>query len=155
MRPLCLTLICLAACSGPTAKIETEEQYDSFASVSPILESVRVETESAPSLALFREIDRMAARLDMLKLQQTDPGALTDVEDPELQRRTLLRQLAAFDLRVMEFEAEVDASAKKGLLEIYGYAAYGVCEKKSGVCLYRRQELKIPLRIDPSAPKIQ
>ena len=116
MRRLCLSLICLAACSGPTAKSETEERYDSFASVSPTLESVRVETESAPSLALFREIDRMAARLDMLKLQQTDPGALTDVEDPELQRRMLLRQFAAFDLRVMEFEeahSQLDPSSRE------------------------------------------
>lgn len=106
MRRLSLILICLAACSGPVRKSEKQKQYDFFTSVSPVLESVRVETETetAPSLELYREIDRLAARVDMLELQQSDPGAFTDVGDPGLQRRMHLRQLAAFDLRVMEFE---------------------------------------------------
>ena len=104
MRCVSLILICLAACSGPTHKSEKQNQYDSFASVSPVIESVTVETQTAPSMELTVEIDRLAARLDMLKLQQSDPEALTDVGDPRLQRRLHLRRLAAFDLRMMKFE---------------------------------------------------
>lgn len=116
MRRLSLILICLAACSGPARKSEKQKQYDFFASVSPVLESVRVETENAPSLDLYREIDRLAARVDMLELQQSDPGAFTDVGDPGLQRRMHLRQLAAFDLRAMEFEEahpQLDPSSRE------------------------------------------
>ncbi len=104
MRRLSLALICLAACSGPVRKGETQRRVDSFASVSLAPRSVTVEIETAPSLALLAEIDRMAARVDMLKLQQSDPRALTDARDPGLQPRLLSRQLAAFDLRLMEFE---------------------------------------------------
>ena len=59
------------------------------------------------------------------------------------------------ELRVLEFEAAVDASVKPGTVIIPGYAAYGVCEDVSGVCMYRRQDLKIAVRVDARAPKIQ
>jgi len=118
MRRLSLILVCLAACSGPTRKSEAQKQYDSFASVSPVVESVTVETEIAPSVELLREIDRLAARIDMLRMQQDDPGAFTEVGDPGLQHRMHLRQMAAFDLRVMEFE-ESHPQLDPGSLERY------------------------------------
>lgn len=106
MRHLSLTLIGLVACSAPARQSETSERYHSFTSVSPVLEPVTVEIQAAPSPALSSQLDRLAARVDMLRLQQIDPGAFTDIADPELQRRLFLRQLAAFDLRLMEFEED-------------------------------------------------
>ena len=65
------------------------------------------------------------------------------------------REAETQELRVMEFDAAIAESTKPATLVIPGYAAYGVCEDVSGVCMYRRQDLKISVRVDARAPKIQ
>jgi len=59
------------------------------------------------------------------------------------------------ELRILEFEAAVDAGVPAGKLSIPGYALYAVCEDKDGVCRYVRQDLSLTVVVDPKAVKLQ
>ena len=59
------------------------------------------------------------------------------------------------ETRVLECEVEVDKNAPGGRVVLPSYALYGVCEERSGQCLYLRQQGEVVFVIDPKAPKIQ
>ena len=59
------------------------------------------------------------------------------------------------ETRVLECEVEVDRNARAGKVVLPVYALYGVCEERSGQCLYLRQDGGAVVVIDPKAPKIQ
>ena len=45
-----------------------------------------------------------------------------------------LREATSQEVRILEFEATVAATAAAGALEIPGYAVYDVCEDVKGTC---------------------
>lgn len=49
--------------------------------------------------------------------------------------------------RQVEFELASSEDASAGETEVRGYALYYVCEDVKGTCLYRRQDLTIPIRV--------
>lgn len=49
--------------------------------------------------------------------------------------------------REVDFEALVSKDATGGVLIVPAYALYSVCEGKTGVCKYLRQDFEIPLRV--------
>ncbi len=49
--------------------------------------------------------------------------------------------------RVIEFEIRAPADAPPGHHPIEGYALYYVCEDVNGACLYRRQDVSVPITI--------
>jgi hypothetical protein len=49
--------------------------------------------------------------------------------------------------RTVEFEVRSPKEARPGKLDLSGYALYYVCQGTDGVCLYRRQDLTIPITI--------
>lgn len=51
------------------------------------------------------------------------------------------------ETRRVEFEVRIPADAKPGVMTLPAYALYYVCEDVRGVCLYRRQDLDIPLQV--------
>jgi len=55
------------------------------------------------------------------------------------------------ETRIVEFEARLPTElAESG--ELTGYVLYYVCVGESGTCLYRRQDIAVPLRADGEAP---
>ena len=66
-----------------------------------------------------------------------------------------LKQATSLELRVLEFEATVAATAAPGPLEIPAYAVYDVCEDLNGTCRHLRRDIRIQLTVDPTAPKLQ
>lgn len=57
------------------------------------------------------------------------------------------RKAVSQEARTIEFEAKSPAGAKPGTGGITGYALYYVCEDVNGVCLYRRQDLTLRVRV--------
>ncbi len=53
------------------------------------------------------------------------------------------------ELRKLEIEVTAPADARPGVIRVPAYALYYVCEDKDGSCLYRRRDLRIPVRIAP------
>jgi hypothetical protein len=51
------------------------------------------------------------------------------------------------EMRRVEFEVRVPEDAKPGPRTLPAYALYYVCEDVRGACLYRRQDLDIPLQV--------
>ncbi len=51
------------------------------------------------------------------------------------------------ETRRVEFEARIPGDAKPGVTRLPAYALYYVCEDVRGACLYRRQDLDIPLHV--------
>ncbi|MFQ5876189.1 MAG: hypothetical protein ACE5JH_00635 [Acidobacteriota bacterium] len=51
------------------------------------------------------------------------------------------------EVREVEFEARAPEGAVARRATISGYALYYVCEDVKGTCLYRRQDLEIPVRV--------
>ena len=49
--------------------------------------------------------------------------------------------------RVVEFEIHAPADASPGRHHVEGYALYYVCEDVNGACLYRRQDVSVPITI--------
>ena len=74
----------------------------------------------------------------------------------ELRRRRLSLpnppEPVSLEARRIEFEVKAPAGAKPGPHTLSGYALYYVCEDVGGTCLYRRQDIKIPLGIDAPKP---
>ena len=58
------------------------------------------------------------------------------------------------EVRNLEFEVIVGADVSAGRQVIPGYALYNVCEKKSGVCRFLRQDFEVVVQVDPEAPKL-
>jgi len=54
------------------------------------------------------------------------------------------------ETRAIEFELGVPADAPAGTIMVGAYALYNVCEGVDGTCLYRRQEIRIPVKIGGS-----
>ena len=54
------------------------------------------------------------------------------------------------ETRAIEFELVVPADAAAGTIMVGAYALYNVCEGVDGTCLYRRQEIRIPVKIGGS-----
>ena len=81
---------------------------------------------------------------------------LDSAGDWELSRRRLSisnpPELVSIEDRHLEFEVKAPAGAKPGPHSLTGYALYYVCEDAGGTCLYRRQDIKIPLRLEKPAP---
>jgi hypothetical protein len=53
------------------------------------------------------------------------------------------------EARRLEFELQVPRDATPGEHDLAAYALYYVCEDVTGQCLYRRQDIRIPIRIVP------
>ena len=49
--------------------------------------------------------------------------------------------------RVVEFELTSPATGSPGMVKVPGYTLYYVCEDVNGVCMYRRQDVEIPVRV--------
>lgn len=56
------------------------------------------------------------------------------------------------EARTIEFEIRSPADAGKGPVELPAYALYYVCQGKTGACLYRRADLRIPIEVRRAAP---
>ena len=54
------------------------------------------------------------------------------------------------ETRAIEFELSVPPDAAPGTILVGAYALYNVCEGVGGTCLYRRQEIRIPVRVGGS-----
>jgi hypothetical protein len=50
--------------------------------------------------------------------------------------------------RRLEFELKPPAGRRKGVFLVPAYALYYVCEDVNGVCLYRRQDLELPVKLE-------
>ncbi len=59
-------------------------------------------------------------------------------------------QLVSDETRRFELEAKSPQDAEASVV-LTGYALYYVCEDVSGVCLYRRQDIEVPLSVGRSA----
>ena len=75
-----------------------------------------------------------------------EPSAGWHVEDRALR---VPRPPAAVsqESRVVEFEIRAPQDASPGRHAIEGYALYYVCEDVNGACLYRRQDVSVPITI--------
>ncbi len=49
--------------------------------------------------------------------------------------------------RELEFEVQVPAATPAGTLKIPGHACYFVCDDRSGVCMYLRQDFEIRVKV--------
>jgi hypothetical protein len=49
--------------------------------------------------------------------------------------------------RTVEFEVKVPETQAPGATSVAGYALYYVCEDVNGVCMYRRRDVNVPLRV--------
>jgi tetratricopeptide (TPR) repeat protein len=56
---------------------------------------------------------------------------------------------ATTELRQINFEIRVPANAPPGTTTLFAYALYNVCEDAAGQCLYRRQDISIPVHVAP------
>jgi tetratricopeptide (TPR) repeat protein len=56
--------------------------------------------------------------------------------------------LVSQELRKVEFEIRAPEGTRPGAHFIPGYALYYVCEDVNGVCLYRRQNVSVEVRVD-------
>jgi tetratricopeptide (TPR) repeat protein len=90
---------------------------------------------------------------DPLKLSVKLPETVSLVEGGF--RGPTLKEATSLEVRVLEFEATVAATAPAGALEIPGYAIYDVCEDAGGTCRHLRRDLKITVTVDPKAPALQ
>ena len=64
---------------------------------------------------------------------------MLDVSNPE--------DAVSDEVRRVEFELAAPEGAR-GTVEVPAYALYYVCESVDGMCLYRRQDLTVPIRVD-------
>jgi tetratricopeptide (TPR) repeat protein len=51
------------------------------------------------------------------------------------------------EVRLMELEVKSPEGAQPGFVTIPGYALYYVCEDVNGTCLYRRQDIKLKIKV--------
>ncbi len=77
------------------------------------------------------------------------PGWQVDARQISIARAP---QPVSAEARRVEFEVQVPADAKPGRIELPAYVLYYVCEDVKGQCLYRRQDLKIPVTVSAPAP---
>lgn len=56
------------------------------------------------------------------------------------------------ETRALEFELRPAAGVAAGRVRVAAYAVYNVCEDVGGTCLYRRQDVLIPIDVRPAAP---
>ncbi|MEW6160612.1 MAG: tetratricopeptide repeat protein [Verrucomicrobiota bacterium] len=54
------------------------------------------------------------------------------------------------EVRHIEFEIQSPLDVKPGQIRVPGYAVYYVCEDVNGACLYRRQDLLLPVTVEPA-----
>ncbi len=57
-------------------------------------------------------------------------------------------ELVSTEPRKVEFEIQLPEDAGRGIADLEGYALYYVCEDVRGTCLYRRQDITVPVRIE-------
>jgi hypothetical protein len=57
---------------------------------------------------------------------------------------------ATTETRAVEFEVKPPPNVTAGDYELSGYALYNVCESAEGVCLYRRQDIRVTVKIGAS-----
>ncbi|MCP5113979.1 MAG: hypothetical protein GY953_24360, partial [bacterium] len=53
------------------------------------------------------------------------------------------------ETRRLEFELTPPAEAAAGSVPVSAYALYYVCEDRNGVCLYRRQDIELAVKLGP------
>lgn len=81
---------------------------------------------------------------DLVLWVTTDPGWTADRV-----RHSVRRPAGAVtrEPRLVEIELKVPADALPGPASVAAYALYYVCEETGGTCLYRRQDLRIPVTV--------
>ncbi|MDQ7025239.1 MAG: hypothetical protein Q9P01_04095 [Anaerolineae bacterium] len=58
------------------------------------------------------------------------------------------QQAESQETRHFEFEVRTPQNAKSSEMMLSTYALYYVCEDENGVCLYRRRDIEIPIRVN-------
>ncbi len=84
------------------------------------------------------EVDGLVFWVDVPEGWQVDHRVLTVPNPPAAVSR---------ELRKVELEIQVPDGAAAGPVLLQGYALYYVCEDVNGVCLYRRQDVPLQLRV--------
>jgi hypothetical protein len=57
--------------------------------------------------------------------------------------------------RLLEFTISISDTIGEGKVKIPGYVLYNVCEKKTGICRYLRQDLSVSFVVDQDAPELK
>ena len=60
--------------------------------------------------------------------------------------------LVSLEARKIEFEVRCPENAQPGQVQLSSYALYYVCEDVNGTCLYRRQDIQIPIEVIAGSP---
>ncbi len=69
------------------------------------------------------------------------------VDKPQIETTTPAEAELSHETRAFEFEVKVPAAAPRKETLIQAYALYYVCEGVKGQCVYRRQDVSIPVRL--------
>jgi tetratricopeptide (TPR) repeat protein len=69
------------------------------------------------------------------------------IEKPQIEASGKARAELSHETRAIEFEVKVPATAPRKETIIQAYALYYVCEGVKGQCVYRRQDVSIPVRL--------
>jgi hypothetical protein len=57
------------------------------------------------------------------------------------------KEAASTEVRQVNFEIRIPESASAGTVSLAVYALYNVCEDAAGQCLFRRQDITVPVRV--------
>ena len=60
--------------------------------------------------------------------------------------------LVSLEARKIEFEVRCPDDAQPGKVQLSSYALYYVCEDVNGACLYRRQDIQLPIEVTAGSP---
>ena len=58
-----------------------------------------------------------------------------------------LSESVSLEPRRVEFELKPPADIETGVFSVPAYALYYVCEDVNGVCLYRRQDVQVSIKL--------
>ncbi len=86
------------------------------------------------------EVDDLILWLDLPPGWEADARRLT-TPNP--------RSAVSQEVRKVEFEIRIPPGSGPGLARIPAYALYYVCEDVRGTCLYRRQDVTLPIQVAP------
>ncbi len=102
ITPCALALAC--ACVTPADETATSLAPDGGLPPEQQVQLQEQQSRDFSSAETTALVDRLAARVDMLRVQRSDLATFVGVGDPAGQRRQWMRSLAAFDMRLAEFE---------------------------------------------------